>query len=102
MRSAAVWLGALVGVAIGCRLPSTYHAHHLTGTCDGACTHYLDCKDSHDPAAHAACAQDCEQVFQDPESIRAFESLECPDTIEYVEGDTGRGPGTIVGSPHAR
>ena len=52
---------------------------------------------SGDPAAHTACVSECRDVFQDAESLRAFESLECPDVIEYVEGDSSRGPGEMVG-----
>lgn len=102
MRAWVPWAAVALGLAIGCRIPMPYHERHLTGTCDGACSHYLECKGSHDPTAHQACVQDCDQVFQDRESIRAFESLECPDTIEYVEGSSGHGPGTLVGQPRQR
>jgi hypothetical protein len=102
MRRWVPWAAVVVGLAIGCRIPMPYRERHLTGTCEGACDHYLECKGSHDPSARGACVQDCDQVFQDRESIRAFESLECPDTIEYVEGSSGHGPGTMIGQPRHR
>jgi hypothetical protein len=98
------FLATVVGLAIGfavsagCRYES-YRRPHLTGTCSGACDHYLSCKRNSDPAAKQACVSECLEVFQDEESLRAFESLECRDTIEYVEGDSGRGPGQMVGEP---
>jgi hypothetical protein len=94
----AVFLGVALGLAAGsCKLESSYRSPHLTGTCEGACDHYLGCKHNSDPSAKLACTRECAQVFQDEESLRGFESLECSDTIEYVEGDSGRGPGQMVG-----
>ena len=60
----------------------------LTGTCDGACAHYVDCSDRPDPRGtlRQACLAECPGVFADHESIMAFESLSCPDTVEFVEG----------------
>ena len=34
-----------------------------TGTCDGACDHYLGCKHNSDPAAKLACTRECGQVL---------------------------------------
>lgn len=95
--------GVVIGVALAaCRLPSPFGSNRkLTGTCDGACARYLDCKDVGEASAHAACVDECRDVFHDAESIRAFESLECRDVIEYVEGPSGRGPGTMVGDGDA-
>ena len=93
----AVVVGVLIGIAIAACRFEQYRPPHLTGTCAGACDHYLGCKKNRDPAARSACLAECDDVFQDPESLRAFESLECRDTIEYVEGESGRGPGQMVG-----
>lgn len=60
---------------------------HLTGTCDGACEYYLDCKDADEPTARAQCAAECEEIFASPERIREFESLECQDAVEFVDGE---------------
>jgi hypothetical protein len=59
----------------------------LTGTCDGACAHYLACKQSRTAAAERACVADCHDVFADADSLRAFESLSCEDAIQYVDGE---------------
>jgi hypothetical protein len=101
----AVWLGMVVGLVFGvvlasCRFDGAFRARRITGTCEGACDRYLSCKHSGDPAARNACVSECRDVFQDQDSLRAFESLECPDVIEYVEGDTGQGPGQMVGGTH--
>jgi hypothetical protein len=93
----ALAIGVALGAAAACRMEGSYRTQHLTGTCDGACDHYLGCKHDRDPAAKLACRRECSEVFQDEESLRAFESLDCSDTIEYVEGDSGRGPGQMVG-----
>jgi hypothetical protein len=97
MRS--VWLAVALGAALAgaCRLEGSWRTKRLTGTCEGACDHYLRCKRSHDGAARTACVSECREVFHDTDSLRAFESLECRDVIEYVEGDSGRGPGQMVG-----
>ena len=95
---AAPWVALLLGVVVGasaCRF-EVGRSRRLTGTCEGACDHYLGCKKSGDGAARTACVSECREVFQDEESLRAFESLECVDVIEYVEGDSGKGPGQMV------
>ena len=74
----------------------------LTGTCDGACDHYADCKGGVSDGVKRACLAECPQVFGDRESLMAFESLSCEDTIEYVEGPSHRPPGAPVGSSTAR
>lgn len=96
---AAPWLALILGVTLGaaCRFEAGWRGRRLTGTCEGACDHYLGCKKSHEGAARTACVSECREVFQDEESLRAFESLECIDVIEYVEGDSGKGPGQMVG-----
>ena len=99
MNKLAVVLGVLLGlgVASSCRLDGVHQRRRLTGTCEGACDHYLACKRSDSAVMRTACVDECGEVLQDPESLRAFESLECQDTIEYVEGSSGRGPGQMVG-----
>jgi hypothetical protein len=76
-----ILLGAL---AMSSCLVRTVHTRRLTGTCEGASDHDLQCKGGSDDAR--TCVADCRQVFSDGESLRAFESLSCADTIEYVEG----------------
>lgn len=95
--SAALGLALGVALAGGCRLEGSWKNRRLTGTCEGACDRYLQCKRNGDAAARVACVSECREVFQDDESLRAFESLECTDVIEYVEGESGTGPGVMVG-----
>lgn len=63
-----------------------------TGTCDGACRHYLACKDDQSAASLRTCTAECRDVFvyegePDRDSLRMFESLECTAAIAYVEGE---------------
>jgi hypothetical protein len=58
----------------------------LTGTCDGACSHYLACKSDDSAADRDRCHRECPDVFSDRESLMAFESLSCTDAVEYVDG----------------
>jgi hypothetical protein len=76
---------AIAALSASCltRLATT---RRLTGTCAGACDHYLSCKDAHTPAAEQSCEAECSQVFADEDSLRAFESLSCRDAVEYVDG----------------
>ncbi len=66
----------------------------LTGTCDGACDHYAECKGGVPADVKKACREECPGVFGDRESLMAFESLSCEDTVEYVEGPARRPPGS--------
>jgi hypothetical protein len=94
----AVVFGLVVGIGLAsCRLDGAFRTRQLTGTCEGACDHYLSCKRSGDAVVRDACVEECRDTLQDTESLRAFESLDCRDTVEYVEGDSGRGPGQLVG-----
>ena len=84
---------AVVALSAGC-VRSASRTHHVhRGTCEGACAHYIDCKESGDEAAYQACVLDCPNVFVDAESLRAFEAMSCEATLDFVEGDSGRGPG---------
>ena len=101
MKARATFLAALLGIALGagmaCRLEGTWRQRRLTGTCEGACDHYLACKRRGDQASRTACVSECREVFHDEESLRAYESLECTDAVQYVEGESGRGPADMVG-----
>jgi hypothetical protein len=62
----------------------------LTGTCDGACAHYIECKPGHPDKDLARCSQECPGVFADRDSLMMYESLSCKDAIEYVDGTAQR------------
>lgn len=82
LAALALVLG-IAAVIASCRPPAFLVGRRVTGTCEGACDHYLECKGG---GSTDACVADCREVFSDPESLRAFESLSCADTVEYVEG----------------
>jgi hypothetical protein len=62
----------------------------LTGTCDGACAHYLQCKPAHATTDRDRCLAECPDVFSDRDSLMAYESLSCDDAIEYVDGKAAK------------
>lgn len=93
-----VFASLLVSLAVGCSRGGQSPAYpKLTGTCDGACDHYLSCKSSQGADVssrnHQVCQLECTQVFSGPETLMAFESLACEDAIAFVEGSSGRAPG---------
>lgn len=60
----------------------------LTGTCEGACDHYIECKSGHADAVR--CRNECPDVFGDRDSLMAYESLSCKNAVEYVDGQAPR------------
>jgi hypothetical protein len=68
----------------------------LTGTCDGACAHYVECKPGHADADRTRCTAECPDVFRDPDSLMGYESLSCKDAVEYIDGSPRQtaGPAT--------
>ncbi len=63
---------------------------HLTGTCGGACAHYIECKPGHPEQDRSRCEQECPGVFADRDSLMMYESLSCKDAVEYVDGTAPR------------
>jgi hypothetical protein len=62
----------------------------LTGTCRGACDHYVSCKPGRPDADRVRCESECPEVFSDRDSLMAFESLSCQNAVEYVDGTQPR------------
>lgn len=62
----------------------------LTGTCSGACTHYVSCKPGAGDAERDRCRAECPDVLSDRDSLIAFESLSCADAVEYIDGTQKR------------
>ena len=83
-------LAALIASCVVHRLMSP----RLTGTCDGACAHYIECKPGHPEADRSRCMTECPQVFADRDSIMGYESLACHDAVEYVDGTAAKTAGT--------
>ncbi len=70
------------------------HPGRPTGTCPGACAHYLDCKGTPDDEhTYNACVSECRATYDDPQFLVSYERLSCPDAVAFIEGDSGRGPG---------
>ena len=89
----SIWLPAVLGLALGAALPAGCVVRRvagpdLTGTCDGACAHYVQCKPSHALIDRDRCLAECPEVFSDRDSLMTYESLACEDAVDYVDGST--------------
>ena len=91
--------GALRGLALGvvitlvitsCIVRNLVSGPRLTGTCSGACAHYIECKPGHPERDRVRCQRECPTVFEDRDSLMAYESLSCRDAVEYVDGTAPR------------
>jgi hypothetical protein len=80
----------VIGLALAAALASCVMRRvtgpRLTGTCEGACDHYVECKPSHMMSDGERCRAECPGVFSDRDSLMAYESLSCPDAVEYIDG----------------
>ena len=85
-----VVLGALITLVMTSCIVRRLTGPSLTGTCDGACAHYVECKPGHTQQDGARCRAECPDVFSDRDSLMAYESLSCKDAVEYIEGDGTR------------
>lgn len=82
----------LFGLALTAVMPSCIVRRYntgprLTGTCEGACDHYAECEAGHPRLSIERCRAECPSVFSDADSLMAFESLSCKDTVEFVDGE---------------
>lgn len=84
MRSIATGL-VLAVVLAGC-IVKRLTTPRLTGTCDGACSHYVECKAGNTDTDRARCTTECPDVFRDEDSLMGYESLSCKDAVEYIDG----------------
>ena len=78
----------IAGALTGCIVHNIVRGEmpRLTGTCDGACDHYIGCKPAHSDADAQRCRSECPDVFDDSDSLMLFESLSCQDAVEFVDG----------------
>nr|HEX4316824.1 hypothetical protein [Kofleriaceae bacterium] len=86
MKDVALALVISVGVC-GCIVQHVVDGPRVTGTCDGACDHYVECKPGHAAADGARCRAECPGVFADRDSLMGYEQLTCEDAVSYVDGD---------------
>ena len=96
MKSAlrAVVLGLGISLLIASCIVKRFTTPRLTGTCDGACAHYIECKPGHSELDRTRCTSECPDVFTDRDSIMGYESLSCKDAVEYVDGTPNKTAGT--------
>ena len=92
----SIWLAAALGLALGAALVGPgcvvrrFAGPDLTGTCNGACAHYVQCKPGHAELDGDRCLAECPDVFSDRDSLMAYESLACEDAVEYVDGSAAK------------
>ena len=89
-EAGGVLRGLVVGLALAALIAGCVVRRlvgpRLTGTCEGACSHYVDCKGGAGQPERDRCRVECPGVFSDRDSLMAFESLSCADAVEYVDG----------------
>ncbi len=86
---------ALIALVLASCIVRRFTGPRLTGTCEGACAHYVECKPAHSDADGARCRNECPQVFSDSDSLMAYESLACKDAVEYVDGSNPKAAATM-------
>jgi hypothetical protein len=86
----AVAIAVLILLATSCVVRHLVAGPRLTGTCDGACAHYIECKAGARADDRKRCDAECPDVFSDRDSLMAYESLSCQDAVEYVDGTQPR------------
>lgn len=98
--AARAWPGLLLALSVlglvtsGCFRYARSQTFATSGTCAGACDHYVDCKESESESAREQCLEECQQIFvhkgePDRASLQDFEELDCEATIAFVDGDSG-------------
>ena len=89
---------AIVMFASSCIVRHLVGGPRLTGTCDGACAHYVECKPGHRDSDRARCQAECPDVFSDADSLMAYESMTCKNAVEFVDGDGKRSATSLLHS----
>jgi hypothetical protein len=83
--------GALLAILLtSCVVKHLVRGPRLTGTCKGACDHYIECKTGARKEDRVRCEAECPEVFSDRDSLMAYESLSCRNAVEYVDGTQPR------------
>jgi hypothetical protein len=81
-----LFAAAMILLLTSCIVKSLVGGPRLTGTCRGACAHYVECKPGHLEADRMRCEAECPDVFSDRDSLMAYESLSCKNAVEYIDG----------------
>ncbi len=91
--AAVVLVGAM---SLSC-VKRSYAVHHrVRPTCDAACDYYLACKQSDNTRVRGACVTECQEFFSDGDALVEFQRLECDAAVWFIEGPSGRPPGSTV------
>ena len=100
MRSAArgLALGLVIALSLISCIVRRLSGPQLTGTCDGACAHYIQCKPGHGELDRTRCLSECPDVFSDRDSLMAYESLTCDDAVDYVDGSAAKAAQSTTGA----
>ena len=77
---------AIAVLVTSCIVKRMVSGPRLTGTCKGACDHYIECKAGARTEDRVRCETECPDVFSDRDSLMAYESLACGDAVEYIDG----------------
>lgn len=77
---------AIIVLFASCIVKHLVRGPRLTGTCKGACDHYIECKTGARKEDRVRCETECPDVFSDRDSLMAYESLSCQNAVEYVDG----------------
>ena len=89
-----LFAAAIIILLTSCIVRHLVSGPRLTGTCHGACDHYVECKPGHDDIDRQRCETECPGVFSDRDSLMAYESLSCKNAVEYVDGTQPRSANT--------
>jgi hypothetical protein len=95
-RSTLLALAFAIAFGAACVKRQTQGSSQVSGTCEGACQHYVSCKRSDDPRVLRECVRDCATIYtddngvEDSETLGLFERLDCEETISFVEGETAQ------------
>jgi hypothetical protein len=99
-----VFVAASIAFALSCVMPSqpysqgqggTYpqqgtYPQEQAATCDGACSHYLQCKGVNDPNVFQMCVGECQRLQVTPDQLAQYQQTDCTSAIQIVEGSQNR------------
>jgi hypothetical protein len=60
-----------------------------SGTCDGACAHYLGCKNIDTPDNRTQCTDQCASLNLTPDQLANYEATDCQTAIAAIDGNGG-------------
>ena len=92
MVASLLALGIALGAVTACsshatQTPTPSPANVRAGTCEASCRHYFECKGAVSDEAIAPCVAECARGPADPQTLAAFEKLECRAAIRLIEGE---------------